>query len=305
MDATIDTVLLMIMVGYAFVNGAGVYCFKIGIQKVKGIDLTLKELLKNPIKTFYYFLKVPVMLLAAALVVIGFVIYQYALDLYGIVNVKPLTNLNLFFILLFGFILIKEKVTKREIFGLLALVFGVVCVSLFAESSGASTFINYSNLIIFSTVTITVSLGLVLITILKDNKKRNEFILAVVSATCFSLGVIFNNAVYRTGGSLANSTSLIYNPFTYLLVLAYFFGVFIEVVAFSDGRLVIVGPILNTVGVGLPVVGAVLVFNEALLVTAIGLPWSLIKIFGIILVTIGAIAIYPRVEKIKELDVNQ
>ena len=62
---------------------------------------------------------------------------------------------------------------------------------------------------------------------------------------------------------------------------------------------------INTVGVGLPIIGALLVFNEALLVTAIGLPWSLIKIFGIILVIIGAIAIYPRVSKIKEIDVNQ
>lgn len=305
MDVGLDFTLLLIMIGYGLLNGAGVYCFKIGIQKVRGIELTMKELFKNPIKSFYYFIKVPVIFLAAVLVVIGFVIYQYALDSFGVVNVKPLTNLNLIFIFLFGFVLIKEHVSKKEILGLGALVSGVLCVSLLAEPSGASTFINDVNLIIFSIVAILASIILIFITILKDNKKRNEFILAVVSSICFSLGVIFNNAIYRSGGSLSDLSSLIFNPFTYLLVVSYFFGVFIEVVAFSEGRLVIVGPVINTVGVVLPIIGAVVVFNEALLVPSVGLPWSLIKIFGIILVIIGAILIYPRVSKIKEIDVAQ
>jgi hypothetical protein len=79
-------------------------------------------------------------------------------------------------------------------------------------------------------------------------------------------------------------------------------GLFIEVIAFSQGRLVVVGAVMSIIGVGIPILGAVIIFNEALLISFAGslvFPLSYLKLIGIILILFGTIAIYPKIERIK------
>ena len=200
------------MIGYGFLSGAGIYCLKAGMGKVEGIELTLKGLFKNPLLLLYRFLKIPIIFLGVLLSITGFIIYQYALDVYGVVIVKPLTNFNLLFIFLLGFVVLKERVTKREILGLIIMIFGVLGVSMFAEKPTMAP--NMINLIIFSISLVVTSVTLLSIHLVKEDEKRNEYFLAIISSICFSLGVIFNNAVYRTGGSLNDLQSIFFNLFS-------------------------------------------------------------------------------------------
>lgn len=304
MNAHLDTLLILIMIGYGLLSGAGIFCLKIGMKQVKDFELTIKNAFRNPIYSLYKFLKVPVIFLGAILAVSGFLIYQFALLTYDITVVKPLTNLNLLFIFLFGFFLLKEKVSKRDAVSMVILIMGVILISVFVEDS--STAPNILIMIIFSCGLVITCIIFLMYANFKGNRKFGEYFLAISSGIFFSLGVLFNKAIYETGFSY-DLASYLYNPFTYLLVISYMCGLFIEVIAFSQGRLVVVGTVMNIIGVGIPIIGGLFIFNESLFILFSGsiiFPLSYLKLIGIILIIVGTIAIYPKIEKIKGLPLD-
>ncbi|MHA1279778.1 MAG: EamA family transporter [Candidatus Helarchaeota archaeon] len=297
MAAPFDVSLLLIMTGYGLLSGAGIFCFKLGIEKVTDFEVSVKTLFKNPILTIYKFIKVPLVLLGAIIAISGFLVYQFALLTYDVTVVKPLTNLNIVFIFIFGFVLLKEKITKREALGMTTMISGVIFLSMYVEDTSTSP--NILNIILFSIGAILISVLFFFITSLKESRRFEEYFIAISSGIFFGLGVLFNKAIYETGFTF-DIESYIFNPFTYLLIISYMFGLFIEVIAFKGGRLIVAGPIVGFISLTIPVIGAIFIFNESLLIFFAGellFPLSYLKLLGIILILIGMIAIYPKMQK--------
>ena len=299
MNGVLNLGLLLIMICYAVLNGTGGYFLKISLNKITKVEMTLGGFFRNPIRGIYELLKVPTWFIGGVLFVSGFLIYQYALSLYDLSVVKPLSNLNLIILFLLGFKLLKEEITKREIIGIVTIVSGVILTSMYASEKGAD--LNLGNMISFSIILIIIPLFFIFITILKQSKKIDEYYLTIVSGILFSLGAIYNNAIYVYGKSIyGDNLSLEFfflNPFLYLLVISYFFAFFIGQVALARGRMVIVGPVLSLLTVGLPILGAIFIFNEDLIIAFdnnIIFPLSFFKLIGIFLILIGILIIYPK-----------
>ena len=310
MNNIFDAVLILLMISYALLNGTAAYFLKISLSKVTEIEMTLKGFFQNPIRGFYHLLRIPTWVIGGILFVSGFLIYQYSLSLYDLSVVKPLSNLSLIVCFFWGFQILKEHIIKREIIGITAMVAGVILTSLFA--SGKESDFNQNNMIIFSIIFIFVALLFISVTFIKRNSKIDEFFLTLVSGILFSLGALFNNAIYVYGrnvfGDEISLEFFLFNPFLYFLVISYFFAFFIGQVAYARGRMVIVGPILSLLTVGLPVLGAVFIFNESLIILfegALLFPLSFLKIIGIILILSGILVIYPQIKEIQEPETIQ
>jgi drug/metabolite transporter (DMT)-like permease len=287
------------MLVYALFNGTSSYFLKKGISRVTGFEITLKGTFRNPFYSIYRFLRVPVIILGIALSSIGFLIYLYALSIYLMSDVKPLTNLSLIVIFLLGVFLLKERISKKELVGIATMALGAIFISMFAtEKAESVTQINLLNMIIFSFIICIISLFFVIMTLIKRNKRIQEYFLAISSGTLFGLGVIFTNALF-----INPQYTLSYffsNPFSYLFALSYLLAIFIEAIAFSDGRLIYIGPVISILTILVPVLGASSIFNEHLIILfdgALIIPLSFLKLIGIILVLIGTLILYPKFGK--------
>ncbi len=305
MNDFISLGLILFAIFYAFLNGTGSYLVKIGLNRVEGLEISLKGLLRNIFRTIYQLIRTPIFILGFFLAVFGFLIYQLALSNYDLSLVKPLQTLSIVFIFLWGFKYLKERMTKREIFGISILILGSIFLSIFVSEK--STVLNLTNLIIFSLFIIISSIIYISITIFRRNEKYDEYFLAIASGFLYSLGMVFNNALYvfeiETYGYFSFSLQLFYNPYLYLLVICYIFASLIMLVAYFRGRLVIAASTIGCLTFGLPIFGAVFIFNEDMLIWFSGnlvFPLSFFKIFGIILLFIGALILYPRIQLIEE-----
>ena len=291
------------MICYAVLNGTGAYFFKRGLYDVKGIEMTIKGFFRNPFRGIYQLLKVPIFILGGVFSVGGFLIYQYALSTYDVSIVKPLTNLSIIIIFILGYQLLKERLTKRELLGIAAMISGLILLSMFITEK--STLLDLAKMIIFSIILIIICLTLISITLIKRNKKIDEYFLTIVSGLLFSLGIIYNNAMYLYEEFSLTLEFFLYNPFFYLLIISYFFAFFIGMVAYSVGRMTIIAPMGNLLSMGVPVLGAVFIFYEDLIILidgAIIFPFSFFKIIGIILIIIGTLIMYPKIEPLRKLE---
>jgi len=116
--------LILIMVGYAFFNGIGSLFFKIGLNKIDSSKISFTKLSKENFKAFLGLIKNPIWLLGFIFLLIDFIIYQFALKIYEVSVVKPLVNLNLFFVILFGLTIMKEKINLKEWIGTALIIIG-------------------------------------------------------------------------------------------------------------------------------------------------------------------------------------
>jgi drug/metabolite transporter (DMT)-like permease len=296
--------LLLMMLGYALFNGTSSYFLKIGINRVTGIELSIKGMFRNPIKTIYRFLRIPVVILGIVLSVIGFLIYLYALSIYLMSDVKPLTNLSLIIVFLLGVFILKERISKKELAGIVTMSLGAIFISMFAtEKVESLPQVNIPNTITFSIICCIISICFIVMTFIKHNKKIQEYFLAISSGILFGIGVIFTNALLTN--PQYTISYLISNPFLYLFALSYLIAIFIEAVAFSSGRLIYIGPIISILTIAVPVLGASIIFNEELLILfdgALIFPLSFLKLIGITLIIIGTLIIYPKFGKLNPAD---
>jgi drug/metabolite transporter (DMT)-like permease len=289
------------MLVYALFNGTSSSLLKIGINRVTGVELTIKGAFRNPIYSIYRFLRVPIVVVGIVLSTIGFLIYLYALSIYLMSDVKPLTNLSLIVVFLLGIFILKERISKKELAGIATMALGSIFVSMFAtEKAETMTQVNIPNMIIFSIIICIIALFFVGMTFIKRNKKSEEYFLAISSGILFGLGVIFTNAL------LINPQYTLYyfisNPFSYLFAISYLVAIFIEAIAFSSGRLIYIGPIMSILTIAIPVLGASIIFNEDLIILfdgALIIPLSFLKLIGISLIIIGTLIAYPKFGNLK------
>jgi len=281
------------MVAYAFLNGTGSYFIKIGLNKVRGLEISLWGVFRNVFRTFYQLIKTPLFIFGFILTVIGFLIYQYALSLYDLSLVKPLQTLSILFILFWGLKYLKEHIKFRELLGILVFIVGCILLSFYISANKPKE-LNLNNLIIFSVFSIILSAIFLSYTIIKKDEKVKEYFLSIASGLFYSLGMVFNNALYVGFSTL--SLQLFFNPYLYFMVISYFFAAFILLVAYFKGRLSIAASIIGFLTFGIPVFGGLFIFNENI---------SFFKIIGLIFIFCGFLILYPRIRLLEKNSINK
>ncbi len=276
------------MLLYALLNSGGALLMKIGLDKLEiegfeGIKIN-KELIKFLLKL----LKSPIIMLGALLFISDFIIYQFALSLFDISTVKPLINLSIVFMILFGKIILKESISKKEWLGLFFLIGGAIIISLFPEASD----VNYDLILIFVSGMIVLVLGFLIFIILRViNVNRESFFIALIASLYFAIGSIFNKVL------LEILFSEIFLIIAILFVLSYGLAFLLITTSLYEDKLSIVGPIINLVSSTITIIFGVLLLNEEIIILFSGqavFPQSFLKIFGIVLVAFGVILTYKK-----------
>ncbi len=285
--------ILIIMLGYAIFNGLGSLLFKIHYRDHEFDDQrSLLTLDKNLPQTLWKLIKDWKWTLGAILLVSDFVIYQFALSKYEISIVKPLVNLNLIFVITFGVVILKEKISKKEIIAIFCIAFGSIIISLYSVQE--ETIPNLLALSIFAIIIFsTVFLG-VCIQKRKEGKKNHEYFVSVFCGTLYGLGSIFNKAMYQ---NIYSPPLLYFTIFAILFGISYFFAFIFGQFAYSEGRMAMVSTIVNVISILIPFIGGVLIFNEELLILfedRYTFPNSYVKIFGLVLIIIGVLLAYKN-----------
>ena len=181
------------MIGYAIFNGIGSLCYKIGLNKINSESIDFLRFNKNNVKGFFQLLRTPIWVLGLIFLITDFFIYQLALSIFEISVVKPLVNLNLIFVFIFGIFVMKEKVKIREWIGILLIIFGAVSISLFAEET--TTILNYTGFWIFLAVIMILAVANIAILKIRGNK-NTEFFVSISGGIMYGLGSVLNKGLY-------------------------------------------------------------------------------------------------------------
>ncbi len=269
--------LILIMVGYAFFNGIGSLFFKIGLNKIDNTKISFTKWSKENFKAFLELLKNPIWLLGFIFLLIDFIIYQFALKKYEVSVVKPLVNLNLFFVVLFGLTIMKEKINLKEWIGTALIIIGAIIITINSESS--ETYLNLINFWIFlSIMIILIVFNMIILTKLKNG--NYEYFVSISSGILYGMGSIFNKGLY--------SSNLHQGYFTILLilfVLSYFLAFIYGQAAYLKGRMSIVSVLVNIFSIFIPFIGGIIIFEES---------FQLLKITGLVLIIVGILLNYKK-----------
>ena len=289
--------VLLIMMGYAVLNGFGSLLFKVHYERTDDDQTSLFKLDRGLPRTLWTLIKDWKWTLGEVLLILDFLVYQLALSRYEVSVVKPLVNLNLIFVITFGVVFMKEKITKREILAITFIIIGAVLITYYSVET--KTVLNLNMLFIFGGIVFFSVLVSAIIMQRKSGRKNHEYFVSIFSGALYGLGAIFNKAMYQ--GSLEPKL-LYFLMFAALFGIAYFIAFVYGQFAYSEGRMSLVSTIVNITSILIPFIGGILIFGEKLLIPfdrKILFPQSFTKMMGLFII-IGGILIAYKPEKAKE-----
>jgi len=288
-----DGTLLLLMTTYGILNGLG------GVLAKKGFIVgnysyfsksfsDAREILKEFILLIKNVVRNKFILTSLALFLGALIFYEISLKYFPISDVKALVNINVVFTIIFGVVLLQEKITAREILGILFALSGIILIGLISEPTTALP--NYDNfywLIIVNSIIIVI--GLSLFYKYKWNHER-----AVPFLT--SLGFIIANTANKILLQSINNFDvqliwvLIQNSELYIFVIAYFVACLIYVIGLSAGaRISVLSLLVSVFTTLLALIAGITIFGES---------FSFEKILGLGLIFIGMGFLYTiRVQK--------
>ncbi|MBD3350953.1 MAG: EamA family transporter [Candidatus Lokiarchaeota archaeon] len=292
--------IISIMTGYAVLNGLGSLCFKVSLKDKKGELDSFLNFKKGWLKNLFNLVKKPFWLLGVAFLVSDFFVYQLALKKYEISVVKPLVNLNLIFVLFFGVVLMKEKITKREILGIILIMIGGLLITYRSRESTETA--NSNLLITFSLIAFFITFFIIFYIIRSTSRapKRIEILGSIISGLMYGLGAVYNKAFYNPSVDNMISKLLILGFFAISYALAFLYGQY----SYSEGRMSIVSVIVNITSVVVPFIGGAIIFDESIILIineSIIFPHSYLKIIALTLILIGILctSFNPSIPKIE------
>ncbi|MHA1474769.1 MAG: EamA family transporter [Promethearchaeota archaeon] len=275
--------LILIMVGYAIFNGIGSLFFKISLNKIDSSKISFTKLSKENFKAFLGLIKNPIWILGFIFLLIDFIIYQFALKIYEVSVIKPLVNLNLFFVILFGLTIMKEKINLKEWIGTALIIIGAIIITINSESS--DTNLNIINFWIFlSIMTILIVFNMIILTKFKNG--NYEYFVSILSGIFYGMGSIFNKGLYSSNLQRGYFTILVI-----LFVISYFLAFIYGQAAYLKGRMSIVSVLVNILSILTPFIGGIIIFEES---------FQLLKITGLVLIIVGILLNYKKENSIPE-----
>ncbi len=292
MNSGINLEILAIMTGYAILNALGSMLFKIHYKSNPKDDQdSLLSFDKNLPRTLWNLIKDWRWTLGVVLLILDFIVYQFALSRYEVSVVKPLVNLNLVFIITFGVVCMKEKITKREIAAISLIIIGSVAITYFSIET--QTVPNLFILFVFAVIIFGLVFSGVIFILRKSEEKRNyEFFISLFCGALYGLGAIFNKAMYQ---ETLEPRILFFSIFLIFFGISYFIAFLYGQFAYSKGRMSFVSTIVNIIGIIVPFIGGILIFGENFFIYFNGnlvFPNSYMKILGFFLIIVGVLLAY-------------
>ena len=279
--------LLGIMLGYAILNGLGSLFWKIGLNKFKSEELNFLKIQIRNFSDFFKLVKTPIWTLGWILIISDFFVYQLALSKYEVSVVKPLVNLNLIFVIVFGVVIMKENIILREWISIFCIILGSILITINAKES--STEVNIVSLVIFTSV-IGIILVISVIALLKSPKSNYEFFVSIFCGALYGLGSLFNKSAYSVGiGTISFFFFMLFWEISYLLAFLY------GQMAYLKGRMSMVSPIVNIVSILVPFFGGVLVLGESFYTPdSSNSIISFAKLSGLMIIIVGIMLSYKK-----------
>ncbi|MFW9904710.1 MAG: EamA family transporter [Candidatus Thorarchaeota archaeon] len=274
--------IVLLMTLYGILGGISAVFSKKGIIQIGG--LRVERSWKTFFQTFYKLFLTPIWFLGAVLGITGFFVYLIALQNFELSVVKPLVNTNLAFTFLFAYIFFKEQLKWTEWVGIVGIILGMIFLGFITR--GSTGLIELVPLIglMFITIVGIIILGVFIIT---EQVNNQEFFYSMSAGIFYGLGAIFSKAILIFLSPITNVNLLFLTVI--IFSLSYIVAIVSQQFAFNNGRLSIVSPITNSISVLIPVIGAIIVFNEF---------FYFEKLLGLICILLG-IVLLRRTIKIK------
>ena len=198
-------------------------------------------------------------------------------------------------------LLLKENLTRIEISGVLLIVIGTIILGTQAKPEYVFS-INHS---ILGYILMFLLLTTILIQILTMKIKEHvlqETSYALSAGIIYGIGEIFTkllavesiNSQYQGYNLVSLLLSILTAGYFFIIVIIEILGFSLKQMAFYRGRASIVLPITNSISILIPIITAILAFNEVLLLPVNDLlifPFSYLKLIGILSIVLGSIFI--------------
>lgn len=253
-------VILIAFTGYSLLN------FSQAIQKI-GLSYDKEHYIKKWLIWFSGTL--------GTLIAIGIVMIALAFGKVSVVS--SMAGCGLIILAIFSYFVLKEKISLKNILGIILIVFGSGLVGLLNNQSDNKE-MNFLPIIIYPFAFFLIYLILWLI---GRKSKFSGFITGGCSGMFAGLGVIFQKALLIHGNILSNF--ILQNPYLYLWLGLTVISFFILQYSYHLGTNIQIIPSYNVNLIIVPVIGGAIIFKENLIVCQ----WIsiLLIIFGVFLLT--------------------
>ena len=214
---------------------------------------------------------------------------------------KPLTNINILIVVIVGVIFLHEKIGRAEWIGISGLLTGVILLSIFTQERIIDTY-NLPWYILSTVICIILVSAFVFIGSQLDRSSREkELLFAISSGILYGIATIFLKAMTIEVIQILGYFNVL-DPLALLLlitrisfwmyVISSVIAYFLLQCAYSHRRVSVAFPVNNSLSTLVPIIIAVFVFGDTLLILINGFvvfPFSYLPIMGIIVILIGII----------------
>jgi hypothetical protein len=284
-------------------------------------ELTPRVFYQQHLGLLKVILSTPLWWLSGILAVIGALLRWQAFAFADISLVKPLVNINILVVLALCVGLWKEKIGKWEFTGIVSLLTGIIFLSVFAEDRLVYSF-NVAFFLLSALGCFLIVGGFLYLGSKKERRSRDkELFFALSAGVLYGIASVFLKAmtveVWQILGYFQIfDFSVIITLFTRWTFWGYAIcsiaAYFLLMCAYSRRRASIAIPINNSLSTVIPILLAIPIFGDAVLLPLEGhivFPYSFIRLFGILTVLIGVFLLrrfqYPRsLPKKSSLDVD-
>lgn len=208
--------------------------------------------------------------------------------------IAALAGLGVVFLSLFSYFILKEPISKVEIFGIIFIIIGTVIVGYFGSKEEKIFSVNKYSLIIYTIVLFIMFFILVLYSAL-NNYKFAGIAFGLFSGMLGGIGLIFQKIVASTppGFDLSNFASVVtcFKSIYFVIWVILSLSSFVVIqIAYQHGKAVTIVPSFSSSTIIIPIVGTLFIFNEKVLI---------IQWFGIVLLIAGIFILSISGEKSK------
>ncbi len=264
-------------------------------------ELTPRTFFQRHIHLIIVLLTTPLWLLGGILSVSGAVLRWQAFSMGDVSLLKPLTNINILIVVIVGVVFLHEKIGRTEWIGISGLLAGVILLSIFTQERIIDTY-NIPLYLLSTIICIILVSAFVFIGSKLDRSSREkELLFAISSGILYGIATIFLKAMtieviqilgyFNIFDPLALVTLITRISF-WMYVISSVIAYFLLQCAYSHRRVSVAFPVNNSLSTLVPIIIAVFVFGDTLLILINGFvifPFSYLPIIGIIAILISII----------------
>ncbi|MHA1917611.1 MAG: hypothetical protein ACTSUV_04780 [Candidatus Ranarchaeia archaeon] len=298
--------VVLYSVSSALCFGIGGVLQKYGVSSRFKKEENVSSIKKNIRKGLSLFTH-PVWFIGGVLSVLGWFLYFNALTLGDYLFVKPLINCGLVFGILGAVIFLKEKISRGEILSIISIAVGAISLS-FIEPGSKTLTIDPNTLGLVLSVLMILILLFQFGSFIRSRILFSEMSMAITTGIIYGMGEIFTNILaiqsnISTNGTQVLTGQLIFFATSITFLMIFFMeisGFILKQLAFIKGRASVIIPITSSLSIIIPIIAAILVFGEPLIVVDQVIPFfSFLRPIGIITILAGVICL--QISKSKKM----